>query len=77
MLIAEFFFLFVILYIGSRFGGLGLGAISGLGLAIEVFILRMPPSSPPVDVMLIIIAVVVKMLSYLFYHIQFYSFLMV
>lgn len=58
MLIAEFIFLIATLYIGSRFGGMGLGVVSGVGLCIEVFILRMPPASPPIDVMLIIIAVV-------------------
>lgn len=58
MLIAEFIFLIATLYIGSRFDGMGLGVVSGVGLCIEVFVLRMPPTSPPVDVMLIIIAVV-------------------
>ena len=58
MLIAEFIFLLIMLYAGSRFGGMGLGVVSGIGLVIEVFILRMPPASAPVDVMLIIIAVV-------------------
>ena len=37
---------------------MGLGVVSGVGLCIEVFILRMPPASPPINVMLIIIAVV-------------------
>lgn len=46
------------LYTGSRFGGIGLGVISGLGLVVEVFIFKMPPTSPPVTVMLIIMAVV-------------------
>ncbi len=58
MLIAEFIFMLLMLYIGSRYGGIGLGLVSGIGLAIEVFVFRMPPGSPPVDVMLIIIAVV-------------------
>lgn len=58
MLIAEFIFMLLILYAGSRYGGIGLGLVSGIGLAVEVFVLRMPPGTPPVDVMLIIIAVV-------------------
>ena len=58
MLYAEFFFLLIALYIGSRFGGIGLGVISGIGLVIEVFIFKMPPTSPPITVMLIILAVV-------------------
>ncbi|MDA0150173.1 anaerobic C4-dicarboxylate transporter [Vibrio sp. LaRot3] len=58
MLYFEFLFLLLMLYIGSRFGGIGLGVVSGIGLVIEVFIFKMPPSSPPVTVMLIILAVV-------------------
>lgn len=58
MLYLEFMFLLVMLYIGSRYGGVGLGVVSGIGLLIEVFILRMPPSSPPIEVMLIILSVV-------------------
>ncbi|MDO4697582.1 MAG: anaerobic C4-dicarboxylate transporter [Pasteurellaceae bacterium] len=58
MLYFEFLLLLAFLYAGSRFGGVGLGVVSGIGLVVEVFILRMPPTSPPIDVMLIIIAVV-------------------
>ena len=58
LLIAQFLFLLLMLYIGSRKGGVGLGVISGIGLLIEVFIFRMTPTSPPVTVMLIILAVV-------------------
>lgn len=58
MLYAEFLFLLLMLYIGSRYGGIGLGVVSGIGLAIEVFILRMPLGKAPIDVMLIILAVV-------------------
>ncbi|MBP2699026.1 MULTISPECIES: anaerobic C4-dicarboxylate transporter [Photobacterium] len=58
MLYLEFIFLLVVLYAGSRFGGIGLGVVSGLGLLVEVFIFRMPPTSPPITVMLIILAVV-------------------
>ncbi len=58
MLYIQFLFLLLMLYTGSRFGGIGLGVISGIGLVIEVFIFKMPPSSPPISVMLIIMAVV-------------------
>ena len=58
MLYLQFFFLLLMLYLGSRYGGIGLGVVSGIGLAIEVFIFKMPPTSPPVTVMLIILAVV-------------------
>ncbi|MDP0027057.1 anaerobic C4-dicarboxylate transporter [Glaesserella parasuis] len=58
MLYFEFLLLLAFLYVGSRFGGIGLGVVSGIGLVVEVFILRMPPGKAPVDVMLIILAVV-------------------
>ncbi|MCW9732543.1 anaerobic C4-dicarboxylate transporter [Avibacterium sp. 20-15] len=58
MLYLEFLFLLLMLYIGSRYGGIGLGVVSGIGLAIEVFVLRMPVGKAPISVMLIILAVV-------------------
>ena len=58
MLYFEFILLLAFLYAGSRYGGIGLGVVSGIGLAVEVFILRMPPGKAPIDVMLIILAVV-------------------
>lgn len=58
MLYIQFLFLLLMLYLGSRYGGIGLGVVSGIGLVIEVFLFKMPPTSPPIDVMLIIIAVV-------------------
>ena len=58
VLVLEFLFLLVMLYIGSRYGGIGLGVVSGIGLIVEVFVFRMPPASAPIEVMLIILAVV-------------------
>lgn len=58
MLYLEFLFLLLMLYTGSRFGGIGLGVVSGIGLVIEVFIFRMPVGKAPINVMLIILAVV-------------------
>ena len=58
MLYLEFLFLLLMLYVGSRYGGIGLGVVSGIGLVIEVFIFRMPVGKAPIDVMLIILAVV-------------------
>ncbi|PLX65744.1 MAG: anaerobic C4-dicarboxylate transporter [Denitrovibrio sp.] len=58
MLYMQFFFLLVMLYLGSRYGGIGLGVVSGIGLVIEVFVFGMTPTSPPITVMLIILAVV-------------------
>lgn len=58
MLYIQFLFLLMMLYIGSRYGGIGLGVVSGIGLAVQVFVFKMPPTSPPIEVMLIIMAVV-------------------
>ena len=46
------------LWVGSRYGSLALGAISGIGLAILIFGFGMKPGSPPTDVIYIIIAAV-------------------
>ena len=46
------------LWLGSRYGSLALGAISGIGLAILVFGFNMKPGTPPTDVIYIIIAAV-------------------
>ncbi|MEG9491101.1 anaerobic C4-dicarboxylate transporter [Mannheimia indoligenes] len=58
MLYAEFLLLLAFLYAGSRYGGIGLGVVSGIGLFVEVFFLGMPLSAPPISVMLVILAVV-------------------
>ena len=44
--------------LGIRKGGVALGLIGGLGVALLVFLFRVAPSEPPVAVMLIILAVV-------------------
>ncbi len=46
------------LWLGSRYGSLALGAISGIGLAILVFGFGLEPGTPPTDVIYIIIAAV-------------------
>ena len=46
------------LWIGSRYGSLALGAISGIGLALLVFGFGLKPGTPPTDVIYIIIAAV-------------------
>lgn len=58
MLYFEFLLLLAFLYVGSRYGGIGLGVVSGIGLFVEVFFLGMPLSKAPIDVMLVILAVV-------------------
>jgi len=46
------------LYFGARRGGVALGVISGIGLAILVFLFQLKPGSPPTTVIYIIIAAV-------------------
>ena len=46
------------LWVGSRYGSLALGAISGIGLAILVLGFQMKPGVPPTDVIYIIVAAV-------------------
>lgn len=54
----EFLVVLAAIFIGSRFGGIGLGAIAALGLAVLVFVFRIPAGTLPVDVIFIIAAVV-------------------
>ncbi|MDR3428502.1 MULTISPECIES: anaerobic C4-dicarboxylate transporter family protein [Silvimonas] len=44
--------------IGARLGGVGLGLMGGLGLAVLVFGFHLQPTSAPIDVMLMILAVI-------------------
>ncbi|WP_418627492.1 anaerobic C4-dicarboxylate transporter family protein, partial [Anaerosinus sp.] len=46
------------LVIGTRFGGIGLGLISGFGIFTLTFGFGMQPGKPPVDVILTILAVI-------------------
>lgn len=50
--------LLIIIYFGIRFGGVALGLLGGLGVTIFAFAFGMLPGKPPIDVMLIILAVV-------------------
>lgn len=54
----QFIIIIIALCFGARFGGIFMGMAGGIGLGVLVFVFNLAPSSPPVDVMLIIIAVV-------------------
>lgn len=58
MMILQLLVVLMALYVGSRYGSLALGAISGIGLAILVFGFGLKPGNPPTDVIYIIIAAV-------------------
>jgi anaerobic C4-dicarboxylate transporter DcuA len=47
----------LMIVIGARLGGLGLGVMGGLGVAVLSFFMGDRPSDPPIDVMLMIAAV--------------------
>ena len=44
--------------VGARLGGIGLGVMGGLGVTLLTFVFGLQPTSPPVDVMLMIAAVI-------------------
>ncbi len=58
LMILLFVLMLFVLWLGSRYGGLALGAISGLGLAVMVFTFGLKPGTPPTDVIYIIIAAI-------------------
>ena len=58
LMIIQLLVVLLALYVGSRYGSLALGAISGIGLAILVFGFGMKPGTPPTDVIYIIVAAV-------------------
>ena len=53
LMIIQLLVVLLALYVGSRYGSLALGAISGIGLAILVFGFGLKPGSPPTDVIYI------------------------
>lgn len=44
--------------VGARLGGIGLGVMGGVGMSVLVFVFGLEPTSPPIDVMLMIAAVI-------------------
>ena len=58
VILIQFLIILAALLAGAHYGGYGLGLISGLGLLIFVFLFKLPPGAPPVDVLLTILAVI-------------------
>ncbi len=50
--------LLVVIFVGIRFGGIAFGLLGGLGVSVLAFVFGITPGTPPVSVMLIILAVV-------------------
>ncbi|MXV39265.1 anaerobic C4-dicarboxylate transporter [Flavobacteriaceae bacterium Ap0902] len=46
------------IFIGAKVGGIGLGIFGMMGMAVLVFVFDLPPGSAPIDVMLMIVAVI-------------------
>lgn len=57
-MLIQLLFVLTAIIIGARLGGIGLGVMGGVGLAILVFVFGLEPTSPPIDVMLMIAAVI-------------------
>ena len=57
-MILQLLFVLVAIIIGARLGGIGLGVMGGVGLAILTFVFGLQPTAPPIDVMLMIAAVI-------------------
>ena len=58
MLWIELVILLACIVIGARLGGIALGTVAGIGLAIFVFLFALPPGGPPPGVLGMIIAVI-------------------
>ena len=58
MMILQLLIVLLCIIIGARLGGIGLGVMGGLGVTLLTFVFGLQPTSPPVDVMLMIAAVV-------------------
>ena len=57
-MILQLAFVLTAIIIGARLGGIGLGVMGGIGLAILTFVFGLQPTAPPIDVMLMIAAVI-------------------
>ena len=58
MFFIQFAVVLLCILIGAQVGGIGLGVLGGIGLAVLSFGFHLQPTSPPIDVMLMIMAVV-------------------
>lgn len=57
-MIIQLLFVLAAIIVGARLGGMGLGVMGGVGMAILVFVFGLEPTTPPIDVMLMIAAVI-------------------
>ena len=57
-MLIQLLFVLVCIIVGARIGGIGLGVMGGLGVALLTFVFGLEPTAPPIDVMLMIAAVI-------------------
>lgn len=57
-MLLQFAFVLTAIIVGARLGGIGLGVMGGIGLGILTFVFGLQPTAPPIDVMLMIVAVI-------------------
>jgi anaerobic C4-dicarboxylate transporter DcuA len=58
MIFIQLAIILVCIFMGARMSGIGLGVMGMIGLLMLIFIFRMQPADPPLEVMLIILSVV-------------------
>lgn len=57
-MLLQLLFVLAAIIVGARLGGIGLGVMGGVVLAILTFVFGLQPTAPPIDVMLMIAAVI-------------------
>ncbi len=58
MIFIQLIIVLICIFIGARMSGIGLGVMGMIGLLLLIFIFKMQPADPPLEVMLIILSVV-------------------
>lgn len=58
MFFIEFLVVLAMMVLGARYGGIFFGMVGGFGLALLVIVFKLAPASPPINVMLIMMSVV-------------------
>ena len=54
-MLLQLLFVLAAIIVGARLGGIGLGVMGGVGLAILTFVFGLQPTAPPIDVMLMML----------------------
>ncbi|MBO7229871.1 MAG: anaerobic C4-dicarboxylate transporter [Bacteroidaceae bacterium] len=57
-MLLQLFFVLTFIILGALTGGIGLGVMGGAGVALLTFVFGLEPTAPPIDVMLMIAAVI-------------------